>query len=96
MSLSAPSRSHYLAAVTLLGQLDPKEYDWFQLSVILEGDSSLSYAFYVLNDGMDSSIEYNRIVSKFLMDPSRAGSLWVNSSTYANLARHILEFLRDK
>jgi hypothetical protein len=95
MSLSASSRSHYLAVVTLLDQLDPKEYNWERLSVILEGHPPCTYALRVLFDGTKLSIEYSRIVSKFSMDRTRAGSLWVNSQTYANLARHILEFLCD-
>jgi hypothetical protein len=98
MPLSASSRSHYLAVVTLLDQLDPKEHDWGRLSGILEGPGNLSHALHlhVLFGGTKSSIEYSRIVSKFPMDRTRAGSLWVNSQTYTNLARHILEFLRDK
>jgi hypothetical protein len=97
MSFSAPSRSHYLAVVTLLHQLDLKEYNWVLLSLILEGrPSSPPEKLLVLFDSMISNVEFSRIVSKFLMDRDRAGSFWVNSWRYANLAEHLLEFLRDK
>ena len=43
-----------------------------------------------------ANIEFLRIASKFLMDRERAGSFWVNSHKYANLARYLLKFLRDK
>jgi hypothetical protein len=97
MYSSASSRSHYVAVVTLLDQLDPKEYNWERFSVILEGRRSLpSGELGVLFDMPKSSIEFSGIVSKFSMDRTRAGSLWVNSQTFANLARRILEFLHDK
>jgi hypothetical protein len=79
-----------------LDELDPKEDNWLPLSVILGLERDLLYAhdLYVLLevDGTESGIE----VSKFLMDRDRAGFFWVNSQTYADLARHILEFLHDK
>jgi len=46
--------------------------------------------------GPDLNIEFTQIVSKFLMNRHRAGSLWVNSHTYADLATSILEILHDK
>jgi hypothetical protein len=87
---------YYFAVVTLLDQLDPKEYNWRRVSVILQGrlldvPTRLSDLF----GGTKANVEFSRIVSKFLMDRDRAGLHWVNSRTYANLARHILEFLRD-
>ena len=42
------------------------------------------------------NIEFTQIVSKFLMDRDRAGSLWVDSHNYAELATPILEILRDE
>ena len=96
MPLLASSRSHYcFAVVTLLDQLDPKEYNWERFSVILP-DSASFFPYKLLFDAKKSDIEFSRIVSNFLMDRDRAGSLWVNCQTYADLARHILEFLRDK
>ena len=50
-----------------------------------------------LFDWTSGNIEFARIVSKFLMDQERAGSLWVNSQmAFVDLARHMLGFLRDK
>jgi hypothetical protein len=101
MPFSAPSRSHYLAVVTLLDQLDPKEYNWRQISLLLKGEPSilaeelLRVLFQV--DGTKSNIKFSQIVvSKFLMDRDRAGSLWVNLQTYVNLATQLLNTLRDK
>ena len=95
MSLSAQLPSHYLAVVTLLDQQDPKECIWQQLSVILEGRPSL-YKRLLLFDGTKSSIEFSRIVSKFLMDRDRAGSFWVNLQRYVNLATQLSKILHDK
>ena len=94
MHLSALSRVHYyLAVVTLLDQLDPKECNWQRLSVILQGRlPNLPPAL----DGMKLNMEFSQIVSKFLLDQERAGFFWVNSQKYTDLARHILEFLYDK
>jgi hypothetical protein len=99
MSLSASSRSwpHYLAVITLLDQLDPKGYNWKQLPVMLQ-DPFLSISNDKLVDlfgGAKTSIEFSRILSKFLMDRERAGFFWVNFQTYADLAGYILEILRD-
>jgi len=50
-----------------------------------------------LFDGTEvAKIELSRILSTFLMDRERAGFFWVNSQKYTDLARYILEFLRDK
>jgi hypothetical protein len=100
MYLSGSSRIHYyLTAVTLLDQLDPKEYNWQQVSVILQG--RLPNVFIrKLDDlfgGTEVNMEFCRIVSNFLMDRERAGFFfWVNSQKYAHLAMYLLEFLRDK
>ena len=97
MSLYASSRSHYLAVVTLLDQLDPKEFNWQLLSVILEGQSAFPpNTLFAVFDEMKSNIEFSQIVYNFLINQERAGSCWVNFQTYANLARHVLEFLDDK
>jgi hypothetical protein len=99
MPLSAPSRSHYyLTIVTLLHQLDPKEYNWRLVSVILQGrlPSVLLRKLRDLFGGTTENIEFSWIVSKFLMDRERAGLLWVNTQKYADLARYILRFLRNK
>jgi hypothetical protein len=96
--LSASPRPHYcLAVVTLLDQLDPKEYNRERVSVILH-DPFLLVPDKLLDliGGTKANIEFSRMVSKFLMDRERAGFFWVNSQNYADLARFILEFLRDK
>ena len=90
---SLSPESHFLAVVTLLDQLDPKEYNWQQVSVVLQSRSLIRLSD--LFGGTNANIEFSRIVSKFLMDPKRAGLLWVNSRTYARLASHILQFLHD-
>jgi len=96
MYFSALSRIHcYLQAVTLLDQLDPKEFNCQQVSVILQ-DRSPSAQLHLLFGGTKSNIEFSQIVSRFLMDRERAGFFWVNSQKYADLARYILELLRDK
>jgi hypothetical protein len=87
---------YYLAVITLLDQLDPKAYNKMQLPLILQR----TYLFMLdgslrLFGGTKKNIEFSQIVSKFLMDRGRAKSLWVNSQNYADLARHILEFMHD-
>jgi len=96
----AMSQPHYLfTVVTLLGQLDPKIFNWKQVSVILQrqllGRFMPSHWYHLLGrSGLN--MEFTLIVSKFLMDRNRAGSLWINSHNYANLATPILEILRDE
>ena len=69
MPLSDSSQSHYLAVVTLLDQLDPQEYNWQWLSVILEGQSPLAPEnLLVLFDRTKSNYEFSQIVFKFLID----------------------------
>ena len=99
MSLTDSSGPHYyLTVVTLLDQLDPKEFRWQQVSIILQhqlpflSPENLTSLF----DGTKFNIEFIRIASKFLVTRHRAGSLWVNSHNYAGLATYILEILRDK
>ena len=95
-SLSVPSWSYYhLTVVTLLDQLDPKEFRWRQVEEILQA-SNLPVKFSDLFDDTGLNIEFTRIVSEFLMDRERAGSLWVNSYKYAGLTTYILEVLCDK
>jgi hypothetical protein len=96
MSLFPSSQSYYcLTVVTLLDQLDSKEYNWMQHPVILE-DLFISDNLLDLIDRMKTNIEFSQIVSKFLMDRKRAGLFWVNSQKYADLARYLLEFLHNK
>jgi len=99
MSLSgseSQSQPHFLAVVTLLDQLDPKEYNWKQLPVIVLVPAPLSFPFNELFDGTNSDVELSRIVSKFLTDRDRAGTLWVNPDLYVNLAAQLLKILHDK
>jgi hypothetical protein len=95
MSLSAPL---YLAVVTLFDQLEPNKHVWEQLVVILNGQPSIPprMLLVLFESGTKLDIEFSRIVSKFLMDRTRAGSLWVNPQTYVNLATQLLNILRDK
>ena len=100
MSLPAPSLSwhHYLAVITLLDQLDLKEYNWKQVSVILRVQLPIipPAKFLDLFDETKSNKELSRIVSKFLMDQDRAGPLWVNHQIYVDLATQLLKILCDK
>jgi len=97
ISLFDLEQSHYIAVVTLLDQLDLKEYNWQRLSVILRDPIPyISARLHNLFGGTKVNIEFSQIVSKFLMDRKRAGIFWVNSQTYADLGRDILEFLRNK
>jgi hypothetical protein len=101
VSLTASSRVHhyYLAVVTLLDQLDPKEFQWRQVSVILQHQIPTipPDKFLELFDaGTELNMEFIRMMSNFLMDQDRAGSLWVDSHKYAGLATFTLEILRDK
>ena len=98
ISLRASTRSwrYYLTVITLLDQLDQKEYNWKPLSVILQHEFPFTSdkALDLFQD--TTTIEFSRIMSKFLMDRQRAKSFWVNSQKYGDLARHILEFVCDK
>jgi len=93
MSIPRPWH-YYLTAITLLDQLDQKEYNWKKLPVILQG----LFPFIPLNlfGGTNTDIEFSRIVSKFLMDRDRAGILWVNPHVYVNLATYLLKILHDE
>jgi len=95
---SESSRSHcYLAVVTLLDQLDPKEYNWQRVSVILQRPLPISPPMLdLLFGGTKANIEFSRIMSKFLVDRERSGLLWVNSQTCVGLAKYILDLLHDK
>jgi len=88
----------YLAVVTLLDQLNPKQFSWHQVSVILQHQlpSTFCEKLDFLFGARRLNIEFARIVSKFLMDRSRAGSLWLDSHNYTKLATYILEILHDK
>ena len=97
MSLFPSSQSRYcLTVVTLLDQLDPKEYNWTQHPVILQDLFISDNSTLDLIERMKENIEFSQIVSKFLMDRERAGLFWVNSQKYADLARYLLEFLHNK
>ena len=100
MSLPALSLSwhHYLAVVTLLDQLDLKEFNWERISVILFAQLApvSPTEFLDLFGGTKSNMEFSRIVSKFLMDRDRAGLLWVSPQTYVNLVTQILKILHAK
>jgi len=96
LSLTGSSWPHvYLVFLTLLDQLDPKKFSWQRVSVILRHQTPfiLRNLFF---DGIKFNIEFIRIASKFLMDRDRAGSLWVDSHNYADLATYILDILGDK
>jgi hypothetical protein len=99
MPLNATSRPHYyLVVVALLDQLNLKYFDWDQVSVILQHQLpfTLPNKLLALFGRTGLNIEFTRIVSTFLMDRNRAGSLWLNSHNYADLATYILEILGDK
>jgi len=104
---STPLSPFLATIITLLDQLDPDDYNWMQLSVLLPNqlESLVSIAngvdpFCVLQVDLfgrtEENIEFSRIVSKFSMDRERAGFFWVNSQKYADLARYILEFLYER
>ena len=93
---SWPSWHHYFAVTTLLDLLDPKEYNWRQLQVILQNPVQFISDTHGLFGGMKTNIEFSQLVSKFLVDRERARSFWVNSQKYTDLARHILEFMHFK
>jgi hypothetical protein len=95
MPSNAASRLRcYLAVVTLLDQLDPKEFNWEQVSVILQ--RPLPQFLFLFGEPPELNTEFTRIVSKYLIDRDRAGSFWLNSDNYADLATYILEILHDK
>ena len=99
MPLNATSQSHcHLAVVTLLDQLNPEQFDWYQFSAILQHQLTSPHIrnLYILFDRTKLNIEFSRIVSKFLMDRDRARSLWINSHKYADLATYILKILGNK
>jgi hypothetical protein len=98
---------YYVVVLTLLDQLNLEDLNWDQVSVILQHQlpSTFDNKFFFLVDwkgvlfdrmGVNLNIVFTRIVSKFLMDQDRAGSLWVNSHKYADLASYISEILYDK
>jgi len=92
----------YLSCVTVyLNQLDPEEYNHYwktseavilrrTLDIVPNTFDPLGVTTRKLN------IEFIRILSKFLKDPDRARTLWVNSQKYADLVRYLLELLRNK
>jgi hypothetical protein len=63
--------------------------------VILQGEF-LPAHWFDLFGRTKANVQYSRIVSKFLMDGARARLCRVNSQTYVDLAKYILEILRDK
>ena len=97
VAFDTASLPHYLTVITLLDQLNPGQFDWYQVSVILQQSTSPHIRnLYILFDGTKLNIEFTWIVSKFLMDRDRARSLWINSYNYADLATYILKILGDK
>jgi len=99
MPLYATSRPHYyLAVVTLLDELNPDQFHWDQVSVILQHQllATLRDKLCILFGRIYFNIEFIWIVSIFLLDRDRAGSLWLNSHHYADLATYISEILCDK
>jgi len=86
---------YYLAITTLLDQVNPKEYNLRLLPVILHDPfpSRVEWGIFLMTE---PNIEFSRIMSKFLMDRRRTWSFWVKSQKYADLARYILERMRDK
>jgi len=95
--MSSYGGSYFLAVLTLLCQLDPKENSYELFRVILR-DRLLPVN--LSPDPFDrtkaNNIEFSQIVSKFLTDRGRARSLWVSPQKYADLARYLMEFLHDK
>ena len=99
MRFNATSQSHcLLAVIPLLDQLNPEQFNWYQVLAILQQQSTspLIDNLDELFDGTKLNIEFTRIVSKFLTDRDRARSLWINSHNFADLATYILKILRDK
>jgi len=99
--MSFPAESHFFAVITLLDQLDPKAYNGKGLSMILRHQfhvPNLDFVPYMLGGDIDGklNIEFTQIVSKFLMDRVRAGSLWVTPQMYVNLTTRVLEILHDE
>ena len=97
INIDSPKWRCYLAVVTLLDQLDPKEYDWERVSVIIEQGQlkDLSINWRVLFGGMNVGVQFSRILSKFLMAPERA-SIFSVILYYVDLVRYILDYLCDK
>ena len=96
-TVSSRPLHYYLTVVTLLDQLDLKRFNWRWVSVILQHQLPfLPHKFIDLFNGTKCNIEFVQIVSKFLMDRDRAGSLWLKSYDYAGLGMYVLEILRDK
>ena len=97
LNATSPLHYYYLAVVTLLDQLNLKQFDWHQVSVILRDCLSFTLdKLLAISDGRGLNVEFSQIVSKFLMDRDRAGSFWLNSHHYADLATYILMILGDK
>ena len=97
MPFNATSQSHcLLAVITLLDQLNPEQFNWYQVLAILQQQSTspLITNLYDLFDGRKLNIEFTQI--EFLTDRDRARSLWINSHDYADLATYILKILGDK
>ena len=89
--------SNFFAVITLLDQLDPKEYNPTRLLVLLQQRFPFfSQKLPQLITRMKANMEFSRIVSKFLMDRDRAGLLWVSPQTYVNLVTQILKILHAK
>ncbi|KIM44127.1 hypothetical protein M413DRAFT_443169 [Hebeloma cylindrosporum] len=97
------SLPHLLAAITLVDEIDPEAFGWQRFSAILQSPiESIHAVLKELADPVDlfhrkeTPKAFFRILSKFLTDRERAGDFWVNSRTYANLAKKSLRILRAK
>jgi len=98
-TVSSHALYYYLTVFTLLDQLNPKQFYWRQLSVILQHQLPFDFLDKLVDllDGTKFNIEFIRIASKFFMNRDRAGSLWVNPRRYyAGLVTYVLDILCDK
>ena len=96
----------FLTAITLVDQLnvDAESFNWRTFSVILQHEGAESLVpvaqdfteRVTLFNGTESQLAYPKIVSKFLMDPVRAGKFCVSCFEYVELAKQLLNILQDQ
>ena len=103
--VSAPLFPYFLTGVTFLDELILEEFNWRTFSVIVDNAGTSRSVKQIagaltwlvdLFDRRESQSAFPRMFSRFLMDPARAWSLWVNPRMYTTLAKQLLETLRDK